>query len=338
MGANITKNQKEFRGAAHDFEKAIAAWPDRVKRGTPVPPVSSGLRVLADAAHLLADGNSDPRVNQDLEDAVELPACSAGDMPVSNCQAIVDLGKLWLGWIANREVRLADGARMFASFGDTGWPSLVAGRQAMDARRFPQAVEAFHRAVEKFSQRSTVGLAGMFGPHPDLADAWFRLGSAQFEAKDYTSAVISLDHASKLRPEDSRAIFVRARARELLGQSGLADYDLASRTAFANVNAPGAGGQAHLYRGLAYYRRGDYTRAEQEFSSSLNFDSGWAKNDAIAWRHMAAVANGACGTSVAMLRDSLGHVSDYFPMNEATALMRNCPSRSISEIVQPTGR
>jgi hypothetical protein len=53
---------------------------------------------------------------------------------------------------------------------------------------------------------------------------------------------------------------------------------------------------------------------------------------------MAAVANGACGTSAAMLRDSLGGVSDYFPMNEATALMRNCPSRSISEIVQPTGR
>ena len=181
----------------------------------------------------------------------------------------------------------------------------------MDARRFPQAVEAFHRAVEKFSQQSTVGLAGMFGPHPDMADAWFRLGNAQFEAKDYTSAITSLDHASKLRPEDSRAIFVRARAREMLGQSGLADYDLASRTAFANVNAPGAGGQAHLYRGLAYYRRGDYARAEQEFSSSLNFDSGWAKDDAIAWRHMAALAGGACGPSAAMLRESLGRVRGY---------------------------
>ena len=115
--------------------------------------MSSGLRVLADAAHLLADGNSDPRVSQDLEEAVSRPECSATDMPAPKCQAVIAVGKLWLGWIAGREGRLADAARWFEPFGDTGWPALIAGRQAMAAHQFPQAVAAFQRAVDKFGRR-----------------------------------------------------------------------------------------------------------------------------------------------------------------------------------------
>jgi hypothetical protein len=94
MGAAVSKEHSGYRDAAHDFEKAIAAWPDRIKRGQAIPPVSSGLRVLADAAHLLADGNTDPRVNHDLEEAVTRPECSATDMPASTCQAVAAVGKL----------------------------------------------------------------------------------------------------------------------------------------------------------------------------------------------------------------------------------------------------
>jgi tetratricopeptide (TPR) repeat protein len=338
MGAAVSKEHSGYRDAAHDFEKAIAAWPDRIKRGQAIPPVSSGLRVLADAAHLLADGNTDPRVNHDLEEAVSRPECSATDMPASKCQAALAVGKLWLGWIAGREGRLADAARWFEPFGDTGWPALIAGRQAMTAHQFPQAVAAFQRAVDKFQQTPSAGFANEIGPRPDRADALYRLGSARFETHEYTAAIQNLDEAAKLRPENARAVFVRARAREKLGQSGIADLELASRTAFANDSVPGAAGQAHLYRGVVLYRRKDYAKAEQEFSSALNFDSGPAKEDATAWRHMAAVASGACGASATMLEQSLDRASSYFPKDEAEALVKRCSAQAISEVVHPSSR
>src|SRR5215471_1874186 len=100
-------------------------------------------------------------------------------MAAAKCQALVDVGRLWLGWIAGREGRLADAARWFDPLSDTGWPSLIAGRQAMIARLFPQAVAAFRRAVDKFSAPAESKLARI-GPRPDRADAFFRLGSARF--------------------------------------------------------------------------------------------------------------------------------------------------------------
>lgn len=336
LEAAVTRARTAYRDAARDLEKAEEAWPQRAKRGTVVPPVASGLRVLADAAHLLADGNTDPRVTHDLEDAVSHEECAAADMPATKCQVLVGIGKLWLGWAAMREGRLSDAARWMAGFGDTGWPSLVAGRQAMTARQFPLATAAFRLAVDKFKHRPASGLAGALGPHPDLGDLYFRLGSAEYGAKDYPAAIATFDEVAKRQPENARAIFLRGRAREMEGESGLNDFDLASRAAFANVNIPGAGGQAHFYRGVALYRRKDYARAEQEFSSALNFDAGPAKEDAAAWRHMAAVAAGACGASAALLGHSLGEVSDYFPRAEAETLLRTCSSRSISELVKPT--
>src|SRR5579872_377360 len=62
MAATITKKPTDFREAARTFEKGEETWAERTKRPVAPPPVSSGLRVLADAAHLLADGNTDPRV------------------------------------------------------------------------------------------------------------------------------------------------------------------------------------------------------------------------------------------------------------------------------------
>jgi tetratricopeptide (TPR) repeat protein len=336
LGATITNNRSEYRVAARDFDKAIEAWPERVKRGAVIPPVSSGLRVLAAAAHLLADGNSDPRVNRNLDEAVGRPICVAADMPASKCQALVEIGKLWLGWLANREGRLEDAARAFEPFGGAGWRELIAGKLAMKAERFPEAAAAFRQAVDQFAQQPKTGLTAVVGPRPDRADALFRLGQAQFEIKEYAAAITSMDEAVKLRPENARAMFLRGRAREKLGQPGSADFDLASRTAFANVNAPGAGGQAHLYRGVALYRKQDYARAEQEFSSALNFDSGTATDDASAWRHMAAVAAGACGPSATLLQQSLDRVSSYFPKDEAVTLLKKCPGRAISEVVHPS--
>ena len=37
MGATVAKDHAGYREAAHDFEKAIEAWPDRIKRGPDDP-------------------------------------------------------------------------------------------------------------------------------------------------------------------------------------------------------------------------------------------------------------------------------------------------------------
>jgi tetratricopeptide (TPR) repeat protein len=338
VNGTLSSNRVEYREAIHDFEKAIEAWPERVKKGVTAPPVSSGLRVLLGTAHLLADGNTDPRVTHELEEAVDRPECSNVDMPASKCHVLVGVGRLWLGWIAGREGRLADAARWFSIFADSGWPQLIAGRQAMVAKQYPQAVAAFQQAVDKFAHPPGAGFAAAISPRPDRADALFRLGSARFETHEYPLAIKNLDDAVKLRPENARAVFVRARAKEKLGQmsAGIADLELASRTAFANVNAPGAGGQAHLYRGVSLYRKREYAKAEQEFSSALNFDSGQATQDATAWRHMAAVAAGACGPSASLLEQAMPNTSSLFPKDEAEALLKQCQARSISEVVHPS--
>jgi len=335
INGTLTGNRAEYREATHDLEKAIEAWPDRMKKAPTVPPVSSGLRVLLDASHLLANGNTDPRVTHDLEEAVGYAECSATVMPAVKCQTLVGVGRLWLGWIAGREGRLADAAQWFAPFPDSGWPALIAGRQAMAQHQYAKAVASFQQAVDRFAQSPAAGFSAAISPRPDRADALFRLGSARFETQEYPLAIKNLDEAIKLRPENARAMFVRARAKEKLGQSGVADFELASRTAFANVNAPGAGGQAHMYRGVALYRKKDYGRAEQEFSSALNFDSGPARDDAVAWRHMAAVAGGACGASATLLEQSEGGTSSYFPKDEAEMLVKRCQSHAISEVVHP---
>jgi tetratricopeptide (TPR) repeat protein len=137
--------------------------------------------------------------------------------------------------------------------------------------------------------------------------------------------VTTLNHALQPSPR-ARAYFLRARAEELTGQAeaALADYNLASRTAFADANDLSSG-EAHLYRGILYYRRKDYVRAEGEFASALNFDiPSTLRPDATAWRHLAAVASGFCEASRRYLEESLSSVSPYFPKAEAQALAAGC--------------
>src|SRR5207302_10704757 len=104
----------------------------------------------------------------------------------------------------------------------------------------------------------------------------------------------------------------------------LIDYNLASRTAFANAKDL-ASGEAHLYRGILLYRRKDFARAEDEFASALNFEiPETLRADAQAWRHLAAVASGSCASAKEFLDRTLPGVSPYFPKNEARHLAVNC--------------
>ncbi|MEI9970764.1 MAG: hypothetical protein WDO73_01230 [Ignavibacteriota bacterium] len=109
----------------------------------------------------------------------------------------------------------------------------------------------------------------------------------------------------------------------------MADYNLASRAAFADANDL-ASGEAHLYRGILLYRRKDFGKAEEEFSSALNFEiAAILRPDATAWRHLSAVASGACGASRQLLEKSLSSVSPYFPKAEAEALAAGCPGEGM---------
>ena len=171
-------------------------------------------------------------------------------------------------------------------------------------------------------------LARQLGPPADKPAELTELGGAQLLAGDTTVAVDTLDAAVKANPEEARALYLRARARELSGkmEAALADYNLASRTAFAHA-ADLASGEAHLYRGILYFRRKDYSHAEDEFASALNFTiADGMRSDAVAWRHLAAVAGGSCQASGLFLERSLATVSPYFPKDEARTLLAGCVS------------
>jgi hypothetical protein len=138
----------------------------------------------------------------------------------------------------------------------------------------------------------------------------------------------------KADPSNARAIYLRGRARELAGQAdaALADYNLASRTAFANATDL-ASGEAHLYRGILLLRRKDPARAEDEFSSALNFAiPAKMRADAEAWRHMAAVKSGSCTASRGLLEESLARVSPYFPKSEARAALAACSAATSASV------
>jgi tetratricopeptide (TPR) repeat protein len=164
-------------------------------------------------------------------------------------------------------------------------------------------------------------------PTPNIPESLMELGGAQLLSGDLTAARASLDAALKADPALARAAYLRARVDEMGGNpaQAIAEYNLASRTAFANAKEL-ASGEAHLYRGILMYRRKDYGHAEDEFASALNFEiPSLLRPDAVAWRHMAAVAGGSCGASRHFLEDSLATVSPYFPKDEARAVAATCP-------------
>ncbi len=127
-------------------------------------------------------------------------------------------------------------------------------------------------------------------------------------------------------PSNSRALYLRARAEDAAGQNeaALADYNLASRTAFANARDL-ASGEAHLYRGILLFRRKQYRGAEDEFSSALNFSiAASLRADAVAWRRLSAVAEGSCDAGIRYLEEALPSASPYFPRQEARSFMSAC--------------
>jgi hypothetical protein len=340
VGATLTHSSGDFLEAAVDFDKSIGAWPDVIGRNATVgrdakgvtpQPVSSGLRVLATVSRLEADpAKSASRAQkQELEGAVDT-SCPSVAMSPSLCQSLVGVGRQWLGWIALQQNDSSEAAREFAYQPGSPWALWTAGRKAFHDRNYPEASAHYGQAIQLWTraQQEPGGLlAARLDPRPEMPNFLMQLGGTQILAGEPAAAIPPLDRAIKADPTLARAIYYRARAEELSGreEAALADFSLASRTAFANARDL-ASGEAHLYRGIQFYRRKDYAHAEDEFASALNFDMlPELRPDAQAWRYMAAVAGGACGASRQLLEDSLAYSSPFFPKQEARAVAASCP-------------
>ncbi len=333
----LTGNRTDFTDAAGEFDRAIESWPARYSKSSKaVPePVSSGLRILSAVAKLKAGGLAEPEETDaynEIARASQTHACPASLMPVAFCGSIVDVGRRWEAWIALQNGRTEEAGRVLAGLQGTGLAAWTNGREAFRDRKFEEAAARYKAAVETWERAARDEqrpLMDRLSPQPDLAEAHTELGGAQLLAGDTAAAISTLNTAVREAPDSARPLYLRARAKELAGakEAALADYNLASRTAFAGAKDL-ASGEAHLYRGILLYRRKDYSRAENEFASALNFEIPVRlRGDASAWRHLAAVAEGDCEASRPMLERALADVSPYFPKEEARTTMASCATQ-----------
>jgi tetratricopeptide (TPR) repeat protein len=257
------------------------------------------------------------------------PAWTRPDNCPASCQSLIPTANLWLGYLAFTRGDLETATQQFSARPDSGWVAYVAGLTAFHAGRYSDAVARYSEALDSWARAQQLAnpyLALRLAPPADIPALLTELGGAQLLSGDAKGAVATLDRALQASTPAARAFFLRARAKELTGQAepALSDYNLASRTAFAQ-SADLASGEAHLYRGILFYRRKDYTRAEEEFASALNLEiSPILRPDASAWRHLSAVALGFCGASLQYLERALPSVSPYFPKSEAQALAASC--------------
>lgn len=255
---------------------------------------------------------------------------SMPDSCPKSCEPLIPAAKLWLGWHALSDGNLDAASAQFTSQPGSGWPQYAAAATAFRSRHYKEAVVGYRETLEIWKglqSEYNPPLRQRLGPPLDIPQLLTKLGGAQILAGDPTAAIANLDHALQTTPQ-AQGYFLRARAKELTGESegALADYNLASRAAFADATDL-ASGEAHLYRGILLYRRKDYIRAEEEFASALNFAIPEAlRPDASAWRHLSAVASGFCGAERQYLERSLPSVSPYFPKQEAAALAAACPA------------
>lgn len=346
--AAITHHTDEFLQAASEFEEAVKTWPERAARAARnrmLEPMPSGLALLAPIARLEAamagagnggdhaghpDAAEVERERHEISAALDRPVCPQSVMPVGTCQSLLETGRLWLGWFALQQDDLYQAADVLSALPESGWAHYTAGMRAFRDRHYAEAAAQFGKAIDVWTRSQHDGatpLASRLAPQPDRAKALEQLGGAQLLSGDTAAAIATLDMAVKATSDPARALFLRARAEELAGrrEPALADYSLASRTALAHAQDL-ASGEAHLYRGILLYRRKEFAQAENEFASALNFNiPADLRPDAVAWRHMAAVAGGACAASRTSLEESLATVSPYFPKDEARAVASSCP-------------
>ncbi len=331
MAAALAENAAGFQDAAAAFDQAVSTWPGRVKtaKGAATETGPSVLMALSGIARLLA-GIEDGGTSDDMVVGVARNTCSPEVLTAGACQAVFRLGREWLGWMALRREDVKEAAVFLADQPDSFWTHWAKGKRAFTEGRYRDAAIEYGASLELWRNRqarSKSDWIARLGPQPQMGAALTDLGGAQMLAGETSAAVSTLGAALDAEPRNARACYLRGRAKELAGQAeaATADYGLAVRTAFAGAEDL-VSGEARLYRGILLYRRKDFSRAEDEFSSALNAGvPNDLRADAVAWRHLAAVAGGACSVSPKLLGESLAAVSPYFPKADARSAMDSCP-------------
>jgi hypothetical protein len=325
--AAATGDRASFEKAADTFDDAIAdAQSPAGKQKIPVlaPPT---WHILAAVARLNAGAEGDSEENR-LRVAIDAANCRG--VPPQLCQSIQQLGSAWLGRIALVNGDRPAASRWFANSDVPEWKAWASGRQAYEVRNYREAAVEYGRAIGLWRARLPSSLSEQLNPRPEMSRALTDWGGAQLASGDAAAALANFDAAIKADKANARAYYLRALAEQRSGREGAAteDFDLASRAALAQTGAD-ATARAHFYRGIVFYRRKEFVRAEQEFSSALSVDGStdW-QADARAWRFLAAVAGGACGASRENLGRAEGSASPYFPKQLADAAMAACPVTS----------
>lgn len=336
--AAATRDRASFDKAAETFDDAIAdAESGAAKQKIPVK-VSPAWRVLAAVARLNA-GATEESQERDLAAAV-LSADASYDCPADSaewCRFAVRLGDAWLGRDALNRGELQTAERNFATAGAPAWSDWTQGRLAFQKRDYGHAAAYYARAIGTWRANVQTSFERNLQPRPVMTEMLADWAGAQIATGDMAGAVVNLDAAIRADGSNARAYYLRAIARERLGLNDAAsqDFDSAARAALAKGGAAAAA-EAHFYRGIVFYRRKEFVRAEDEFSSALNADvPGDWRNDDRAWRMMAAVAGGACGASREGLAREMASASPYFPQADARTAMSACPATSAANALSP---
>ena len=231
--------------------------------------------------------------------------------------------------MALRDDRPADALRRLPDNLDSGWRRWTEGRREFDAGKYAAAVPLYAAAIEQWKQiwqgaRPHLPPGIKAAPRHPRGALPTTAPPACWPATFPAPSPPSMPRCGAT-PANARAWFLRARAKELAGHpdEALADYNLASRNAFAAAQDL-ASGEAHLYRGIALFRRRDFARAEQEFASSLNFEM---NADPCAPMPAPGATSppsrrASAGPARASLTQSLATVSPYFPRQEASSPRR----------------
>ncbi len=336
FGAILTGNVDGFHAAATDFGEAVAAWPKKTL--TEPPAALSALIVIAKLEQGRA-ADSSPDLPRELEAAIANPNCPATPlMSPAFCAEIVSTAKVWLGWLALRKSDFAKAAASFGSVPGNPWSLWIAARNAQQEKKLAEATDLYEKLLEEWSARqksSNPDVPTLLGPKPEPVAINYQLGVMDYERERFDSSIARLDAVIKVTPQNSYAIFLRARSKDRLQQlnPALDDYLLAAQTAKMNGDTNWNVGQAHYFRGLVFYRLKDFARAESEFSNALASPlSEIPASDVTAWRAMAAVSGGGCKTSTDALESTAQSTTDQFPKAEAAALVINCRLKQASNL------
>jgi tetratricopeptide (TPR) repeat protein len=335
----VSQNRTAIGQAAETFDEAIADGEAlSLKQKTPFH-LPGAWHILSSVARLNAGAPPDSQ-DQPLSRAVDghsgdESGCQTNGDRLEFCHTVHQLGSAWLGWIALKRGDLLVAGRRFANGKTPGWTNWIAGMDLYRRGNYAGAAAEYGQAIGIWREAHPDTLMARMGPQPVMPEALADLGGAELAANDLAGALASLDAAVKADSSNSRALYLRGLTKQHLGRNdaALEDLNLASRAAFARNGDAGAG-EAHLFRGISFYWRKEYTRAEDEFASAMNagVTEPW-QSDARAWRLLAAVAGGACGDSRRALESAMASISPYFPRGDARAAFAACPATATQNVL-----